>query len=608
MSFLRIFSGGTGEIEQRGKGRKSKLNTSNDDAPTPSSIQSEDVSEDVESIQSDALSDISFDEAKWKKSAESPIDVRDVGMARNSNGSHPYEFKLGGAPERSHSQLFKALDRILSSISEDTDSVKADDASSTAFEHMDQPNRSMSFEDGPERQVHIERPDIVPFGDVRILALGLVGHGHVSIPETIVKNSLELHLDFIVETGQLETEMNKNTPPDIAEPEQAKQVLQQLILERRYEEVIAFYRISESSKNHGPDTVTTRTLNFLAVLNALSGNKRASLKAAKRSLKMSREEANREESSLSLVLLGLVYLRFGDQEKSLKTWREALQFVISIFGYDHAYVAKLMNNLAVLHYLRGDFTQSLQLFSESIELNRKILRSSAEGTDALLLDISLAKGNVAMLLARSGKAEAAGALLEEVLSVQQSMTAERAEGLAEETKLTIEKLTDRFDTSAISAGASSNFFGSKAGFSDALQTSDTFQCIQIEESKPSVFGNDNGIPMRRSGNKSPLHAIDASDYLDAILLGSLIKEYTPKQRVRAAILRWFDKTIQDEERDPQLPFVPYQSAFRKRARIPIDLDTNEAIDAELHLQEITEQALDHLEVSKVTTSTTPTDG
>ena len=118
----------------------------------------------------------------------------------------------------------------------------------------------------------------------------------------------------------------------------------------------------------------------------------------------------------------------------------------------------------------------------------------------------------------------------------------------------------------------------------------------MDESKVSVFGNDDGIPMRRSGNKSPIHAIDASDYLDAILLGSLVKALTPKQRVRAAILRGFGKALQDEEGEKQLPFVPSKSTFRKRTRIPIDLDTSEAIDAELHLQEITEQALDHLEV------------
>ena len=527
---------------------------------------------------------------------ESPTSVQHVnldckGSGGENNSSVRAEKTLSKSSQSadesdSHSRIFQALDRILSYSPEDEEEegIEVDNTATLKCDHIRGPKPSMLTVRGLARS-HNQlqaQPTTIPFGDARVFCLGLVGHGHVSIPATIVQRSLERHFDFV----------------HTSKKEELGGEVQMLIISKKYEEACAIYSTQEGSIGRSQNLKSASALTWCALLNTMAGNKEASLVYAKRLLRLNRSNSDQADCGISLVLLGLVYLRFGRVEKAVNTWREALQIVILVFGYDHTHVAMLLNNLGCLHYLLGDFATSLQLFSESVDLNRTILRTSSEGTDTVILDISLAKGNIAMILARNDKCEVAGSLLEEVLSLQESMIADRAHRLAEETKVAMERVLEKVDTGAstvASVATSSKFFDSKSEFSQiaAIQRSDTFQHISIEESKTSIFGNGDGIPMRRSGN---IDAIDASDNLDTLLLGSLAKEYTPKQRVRAAVLLWFDKTLQDEERDPRLPFVPFQSSPRKRSRIPIDLDTSEAIDAELHLQEIIEQAVDHLEV------------
>lgn len=121
--------------------------------------------------------------------------------------------------------------------------------------------------------------------------------------------------------------------------------------------------------------------------------------------------------------------------------------------------------------------------------------------------------------------------------------------------------------------------------------------IKIDESSTSVFGNSDGIPLRRTGDKSPLDAVDATDNFDILLLGPLVNEYTPRQRVRSTVLQWFGRTLEDDEKDDL--FVPFESRVRKRPRIAIDLDEGNVIDAELFIHGINEQAIDFLEHDEV---------
>jgi hypothetical protein len=292
-----------------------------------------------------------------------------------------------------------------------------------------------------------------------------------------------------------------------------------------------------------------------------------------------------------------------------------------VFGYDHPHVATLLNNLGCLHYHEGDFGASLKTLSESLDLHRKFLGGSSVGssTDSMILDISFTIGNIAAITARNGNLDSAVSLLEEVLSLQESAivpVSSQDHFLIKTTTDTIDRLSgslfksSSFPSSAfrrpflggtISVASKKTHGTSEAAAASNAQTVDTFQPIHVEESRldhqSTVFGDSDGIPARNVGGKSnPVDAIDSSDNLDVVLLGSLVNEYTPRQRIRSVALCWFGKTLQDDE-DRKLPFVPFAGTPRKRMRIPVDLDHGGVMDAELHLQSIHEQAADHIEVS-----------
>jgi hypothetical protein len=244
-----------------------------------------------------------------------------------------------------------------------------------------------------------------------------------------------------------------------------------------------------------------------------------------------------------------------------------------------------------------------------LDLNRKFLGSPVGSTDSILLDITFTIGNTAAITARNGNLDSAVSLLEEVLSLQESAISSQDHFLIKTTTDTIDRLSGSLlkSSSTFPSAFRRPFLGTISvaskkthGTSEAAaaQTVDTFQPIQVEERvAQSVFGDSDGIPARNVGGKSPVDAIDPSDNLDVVFFGSLVNEYTPRQRIRAVALCWFGKTLQDDE-DRKLPFVPFAGTPRKRMRIPVDLDHGGVIDAELHLQSINEQAADHLEVSE----------
>lgn len=531
-------------------------------------------------------------------SNESPSSVRDIdafgdGYCREIYSVSDDEDVCNDGAE-SHSYIFAALDRILNGITEEeTGGVEVDEFGPDPFEStVGGAMNSGSSAVGNDH--HQGEASIDSFADIRVFTLGLVGHGHRSIPATVVKNSLERHLENVLAIALAKQAKAEHWTERL----QIEGLVYDAIAQKNYGKAVSLYKVLEKSKEPKPHGETTRTLANLVVLYTLVGKEKSALVCAKRSLRMHREEMNKYEASMSLFLLGVVYLRFGRLEHAFKTWREALQIMILVFGYDHAFVAMLLNNLGCLHYLKGDLVRSMQLFSESLDINETLLSSSSINAEATILDISLTKGNIAMILGRNGKYDATLAILEEVVLLQECVNDERAQRLVAETLMAMSRLDDRVTTAgAISTNASSSFFGSKCELSEAaaIETADTFGQVQVEESKTSMFGTGDGIPMRRNGAKSPIDVIDGSDHLDTILLGSLENPYSSKQRVRAAVLSWFEKTLQDDEGDPTFPFVPFQTIPRKRARIPIDLDTNEAINAELHLKEIIEQALDNLE-------------
>jgi len=116
----------------------------------------------------------------------------------------------------------------------------------------------------------------------------------------------------------------------------------------------------------------------------------------------------------------------------------------------------------------------------------------------------------------------------------------------------------------------------------------------------TLFGNSDGIPNKLSQSA----VVDNHDFL---LLGPLENEWSPEQRVREIVLSWFGN--QFDENDIKVPmgnsaFVSFDESLprtrsRSKASIPVDLDGDKVIDAELHLTEIHRQVLEHLDHNEI---------
>jgi tetratricopeptide (TPR) repeat protein len=432
-----------------------------------------------------------------------------------------------------------------------------------------------------------------------------------SLPERIVRDTLKRHLDLYNETklakiGTDECESKVDNFKALRnDPKKMETLAQTLVSQGHTDKAITLYKqLLEYQRKH-PDADPSETLSKLAILHLYQGNMKSSHGYSKHALKLNREESRQAQIAISLMSMGLVYFGCDQSDKALRTWREALQMVCLVFGYDHTYVAIILNNIGCLHYHRGDFSACQKRFSESLDLQQKFLSSSVGCTNDVLLDIATTKGNIAIIFAKVDDIDSATALFEEVLSLQESVVVDREHILVRLTTQNMDRISGNFDTfRSEPAVPVRSFFGTSVmsgqtkGTSEAafIQTCESFPIHRVEGSNPSVFGDMDGIPMRRVGAKTPLDAMDATDNLDVILLGSLSNEYSPSQRVRAAVLAWFGKTLEEED-DKTLPFVPFGGTTRKRNRIPVDLDQDNVLDAELYLEGIHQQAAEHLEVS-----------
>ena len=434
-----------------------------------------------------------------------------------------------------------------------------------------------------------------------------------SLPERIVRDTLERHLGLYNETtlaniGTEECESQVDNFKALRNDTKKMETLaQNLVSQGHTDKAITLYKQLLEYQRKCPDADPSETLSKLAILHLYQGNLKSSHGYSKQALKLNREESRQAQIATSLMSMGLLYFGCDQSDKALSTWREALQMVCLVFGYDHSYVAIILNNIGCLHYHRGDFSASQKIFSESLDLQRKFLSSSARCINNILLDIATTKGNIAIISAKVDDIDSAMALFEEVLSLQESVVADREHFLVQLTTQNMDRISGKREDSFSSQPAApvrsvfspSVMTGQTKGTSEAafIQPCETFPIQRIESVNPSVFGDMDGIPMRRIGAKSSLDAMDATDNLDVILLGSLSNEYSPSQRVRAAVLAWFGKTLEEEDENT-LPFVPFGGVTpRKRSRVPVDLDQDNVLDAELHLEGIHQQAAEHLEVS-----------
>jgi tetratricopeptide (TPR) repeat protein len=371
--------------------------------------------------------------------------------------------------------------------------------------------------------------------------------------------------------------------------------------------------------------------------------------------------------------------------------------IVGVTGYPHTYASRgvmsipphlpaLFNNIGVLHLSSGALHDSICILEESIEFQKVNLRNQ-NNIDMTTLEIETSNhsrkkntavtsskdnnpirqfhlenslyqlattiSNLALVCERNYQYDKAIALLDEALTVFESINADTTE---------IEDLIESNQKRLAHDQAALFSTGSK------LSPHDVDNCNQnatfdtddnsIDSARSSLlFGNADGIPDSRTSRQrrslATRLAMYQSDQHDFILLGPLHhRQWTTEQRVRETVYVWFGKRIPNEEglydsddeddsllqdesllggstqqhhQYPSVQMERYRSLKdsilstvltygettitgvsdgtsllqRHKEAIPVDTDGNNVVNAELHLNAIYRQAMLHLDRNEV---------
>jgi tetratricopeptide (TPR) repeat protein len=392
---------------------------------------------------------------------------------------------------------------------------------------------------------------------------------------------------------------------------------EQCLARHEYTEAVEIYRTLWKKQRETNDaTSVAHTLTKLAILTLLVGQLNLAMKYSKAALKIYRQEARPGQVAMSLMQVGMIYFAANRLGPALKSWREALHLVYKAMGYDNTNIPILLNNIGCLHLEAGDLTSSLKTLEESLDLQRSALSASTSDTNVSLIHMSTTMCNIAIVSAKRLEMEVAIGLLEEARALQESVLPSEHHALIQLTTTTLDRIMDMRDGTMANGPAAAfalQLLGRQAlgrhgddsddpEFDTATFSTGAYPLERVDSTSvnrsASVFGDGDGIPMRRGFSKSLTTTMTATDNLDFLLLGPLANELTLEQRVRECIRAGFGRTL-SEDVTRRLPFVPRESASRRRLRIPVDID-GVVLDAELHLQGINAQAMEHLDVSPTT--------
>jgi tetratricopeptide (TPR) repeat protein len=283
---------------------------------------------------------------------------------------------------------------------------------------------------------------------------------------------------------------------------------------------------------------------------------------------LQRSQPDPASQLIARIQMGLTYFGLGDMSKALISWREASYKV----GTNYAVAALLWNNIACLQYYTGDVKVAESSLKQSIALQKQ-LQGVPNQFRKDLLNTATTLSNLAIIEARQSLYVDAISHMEESLLLQESVLEDGSGAVM----ATMEFLKSMDDSQNEDPMTTSAVFvsGRKHSLVDAAVDSLSFL------GSPVVFDEGFSLP-RATKEHAPM-----VDYID---MGSLVHQLGPCQLVRDTIMDNFSCLTPEN-----LSFV--HDIQTKRLSIPIDVDGNEVIDAELHLPHIYIQAREHLEVS-----------
>ena len=395
------------------------------------------------------------------------------------------------------------------------------------------------------------------------------------------------------------------------EPKKAIELYQNLLhnqrRQRRSNHSNAWYKPSLEGNEIAEESEIAATKSRLASLSLFTNNSRDAWTYSVSALQTFKKAGVFPiHLTLSTIELGLVYFQQGKLTRALRAWREALQLACSSLGYDHLITAILLNNLGCLHAVNNNIPASIRALEESLDLHRTLLRASSECCSSVempLFQMATTMCNLAVISDGEKSFEASVSFLEEAIAIQESLTSGAASSKhhwdAEE-----------FREGSIRRRDAENGVGARDvhGTTDGNASTHSLSTFNsITRPTIALFGDTDGIPRRREATKhlSPQRfREDEDDYIyDCILMGSLVKPATARQRIHATMKNSLERVAKMSQPDlvsgdDEASITSATQIPRKKHSIPVDLDGEAVIDAELLIEEISMQALDHLSVRK----------
>jgi tetratricopeptide (TPR) repeat protein len=339
------------------------------------------------------------------------------------------------------------------------------------------------------------------------------------------------------------------------------------------------------------DAQRADTLSKLSVLCLIAGRSQEAAKYSTEALSLHRDNSRPLHAAVSAMEVGLVQFGSNKLSRALNIWREALQLACMAMGYDHPHVAVLLNNIGVLHFESEDLVGCLKALQESVELQRTLLRSTHHlNVDHSLHQLATTMGNLAMAYERRGQCDESVSLLQESLSLYESMNNPKIQDTMQIVSLNIERLVNPNNSDN---GNNSDLDPESPPEPEIVQSRakvDHRSVVtpDINDGPPNLrskahrsdelFGNSDRFPKPRG----KAHSMEEdSDNHDFLLLGSLLPLLTPKQQVRETVLAWFGT----------------DRSFVALVKSP---STTSSRRNELHLAEIHLQVVEHLERDEIT--------
>jgi tetratricopeptide (TPR) repeat protein len=416
-------------------------------------------------------------------------------------------------------------------------------------------------------------------------------------PQRIVKECLARNVSYYLlpRVGNQQSNRgrrnNKNATPAPSEPPpstiglahfRARECLQK----SNTSGAIEIYKTLLQKQPQQVDAQRADTLSKLSVLCLMAGRNPEAVKYSSEALALHRDNSRPLHAAVSAMEVGLVQFGSNKLSRALNIWREALQLACMAMGYDHPHVAVLLNNIGVLHFESGDLVGCLKALNESVSLQRMLLRVSHLNVDHSLHQLATTMGNLAMAYERRGECDESVSLLQESLSLYESMNNPKIQETMQIVSLNIERLENgNIDNINIELD---------------LNGPPEVECVQsrakVDQSHRSLVTPDknDGPPNSRSkahrsdemfgsSNRGKAQSMtDDSDNHDFLLLGSLSPLLTPKQQVRQTVLAWFgtDRSFETLVKTLSTTSSRKNASLRK---------------IELHLAEIHLQVVEHLE-------------